>query len=107
MLKQMMEIIREEGRRMLEAADILTEEKSGPEDVVTNYDRMVQENLERKLREIMPGAGFLGEEGLETVSSSSDGSFFIIDPIDGTMNFSRGMQRSCISVALARDMQVV
>ena len=107
MLKKMMEVIREEGLRMLEATDILTEEKSGPEDVVTNYDRMVQENLERKLREIMPDAGFLGEEGLKTSSSCQDGSFFIIDPIDGTMNFSRGYQRSCISVALAREGQVV
>lgn len=107
MLEEIIAAIREEGLRMLKAKDICAEEKSGPEDLVTNYDRLVQENLERKLRRILPHAGFLGEEGLRTPSECSDGSHFIIDPIDGTMNFSRGYQRSCISVALAREGQIV
>lgn len=107
MLNKLAAAIREEGLRMLEAKEILTEEKSGPEDVVTNYDRLVQENLERKLRKILPQAGFLCEEGLRTPAQDHDGSCFIIDPIDGTMNFSRGYNRSCISVALAREGRVV
>lgn len=107
MLKQLTKAVREEGLRMLEAKEILTEEKSGPEDVVTNYDRLVQENLEQKLRRILPQAGFLGEEGLRAPARDHDGSCFIIDPIDGTMNFSRGYGRSCISVALAREGRVV
>lgn len=107
MLNKMVEAVREEGLRMLEAKEIRTEEKGGPEDVVTNYDRMVQENLERKLREILPQAGFLGEEGLRAPAQDHDGSCFIIDPIDGTMNFSRGYGRSCISVALAKEGRVV
>ena len=107
MLEQIIAAVREEGKRMLEAKDICAEEKSGPEDLVTNYDRLVQENLERKLRNILPDAGFLGEEGLKTHSERTDGGHFVIDPIDGTMNFARGYQRSCISVALVRDDRVV
>ena len=107
MLEKLLQAIREEGIRMLEAKDICAEEKGGPENIVTNYDKMVQENLERKFRELLPGVGFLGEEDLKANSDRSDGLFFIIDPIDGTMNFSRSYQRSCISVALAQEDRVV
>ena len=82
---------------------IAAEEKTGPQDLVTNYDRQVQENLERGLRQLRPGAGFLGEEGLRVPPAGHTGEFFIIDPIDGTMNFARDYRRSCISVALADE----
>lgn len=107
MLEELLQAIREEGAVMRSAlaAEIHAEEKSGPEDLVTNYDKLVQRHLEEKLHALLPQAGFLGEEGLR--APSGDGSVFIIDPIDGTMNFSRGYQRSSISVALARDGQVI
>ena len=107
MLEELLQAIREEGAVMRSAlaAEILAEEKSGPEDLVTNYVKLVQRHLEEKLHALLPQAGFLGEEGLR--APSGDGSVFIIDPIDGTMNFSRGYQRSSISVALARDGQVI
>ena len=102
MLEQILAAVREEGAliRGALAEKIEAKEKTGPEDLVTNYDRLVQSHLEQKLRALLPEAGFLGEEGLRV--RSEDGAVFIIDPIDGTMNFSRGYQRSCISVALAR-----
>ncbi len=106
MTAQILQVMREEGRLMRQALDIQTEEKSGPGDIVTNYDRRVQANLEQKLQEILPGAGFLGEEGLETLPDEGCG-IFIIDPIDGTMNFSRHYQRSSISVALVQEGRVV
>lgn len=107
MVEQLLQAIREEGAVMRGAlaAEIRAEEKSGPEDLVTNYDTLVQRHLEEKLHALLPHAGFLGEEGLR--EPTGDGSVFIIDPIDGTMNFSRGYQRSSISVALARDGQTV
>ena len=107
MLEELLRAIREEGAVMRGAlaAEIRAEEKSGPEDLVTNYDTLVQRHLEEKLHALLPQAGFLGEEGLR--APTGDGSVFIIDPIDGTMNFSRGYQRSSISVALARDGQAV
>ena len=107
MLEELLRAIREEGAVMRSAlaAEIRAEEKSGPEDLVANYDTLVQRHLEEKLHALLPHAGFLGEEGLR--EATEDGTVFIIDPIDGTMNFSRGYQRSSISVALARDGQVV
>lgn len=106
MTTQILQAMREEGLLMRQALDIATEEKSGPGDVVTNYDRRVQADLNQKLLEILPDAGFLGEEGLDTLPVDGCGTF-IIDPIDGTMNFSRHYQRSSISVALAKGGSVV
>ena len=74
---------------------------------MTNYDCLVQAHLEEKLHQILPQAGFLGEEGLRVSPTGEGGRVFIIDPIDGTMNFSRGYRRSSISVALAEGDHVV
>ncbi|MEA4965975.1 MAG: inositol monophosphatase family protein [Oscillospiraceae bacterium] len=102
MLEPIIQAVREEGALMLQAHAIQVEEKTSAKDLVTNYDRLVQRHLEEKLRRLVPEAGFLGEEGLQKRASRQDGPYFVIDPIDGTMNFSRGYRRSCISVALAR-----
>ena len=78
-------------------------EKSSPIDVVTKYDTAVQEHLHRELLELMPEAGFLGEEGAhEEITTEWT---FIVDPIDGTANFVRNFGHSVISIALARNGQ--
>ena len=76
--------------------------KSGRADLVTQYDKQVQERLRTGLGEIMPEAHFVGEEG-STQEYSPTGSFFIVDPIDGTTNFIKDYHLSSISVALVRD----
>jgi len=76
--------------------------KSGRANFVTEYDRQVQERLRTGLREIMPDAHFVGEEGT-TQTFSPKGKFFIVDPIDGTTNFIRNYNFSCVSVALVVD----
>lgn len=105
MLKQIAQIVREEGGLLRDAHEIAAEEKTGAYDLVTNYDRLVQKHLAEKLQQLLPDAGFLGEEDLNREAASPEGFYFIIDPIDGTMNFARGYRRSCISVALARGNQ--
>ena len=76
--------------------------KSGRADLVTQYDKQVQEHLRQGLLEIMPDSHFVGEEG-STQSFAPAGKFFIVDPIDGTTNFVKGYNFSCISVALVVD----
>ena len=85
---------------MLQAHDILTENKTGARDVVTQYDRRVQEQLIGELRAAVPEAHFFCEELGEQEKLDSE-HVFIIDPIDGTMNFVRGFSHSCIAVAYA------
>lgn len=76
--------------------------KSGRADLVTQYDKEVQERLRKGLLEIMPDAHFVGEEG-STQAFAPVGKFFIVDPIDGTTNFVKGYNFSSISVALVVD----
>lgn len=77
-------------------------EKSSHVDLVTLYDPMVQEFLRSRLLTLLPEAGFLGEEDA-THDIAGRRQLFIVDPIDGTMNFIRGLHHSSISVALAVD----
>lgn len=85
--------------------NIRIDAKSGPADFVTDYDKKVQDALQRGLADIIPDAHFIGEEG-STRPFASEGKFFIVDPIDGTTNFIRNLHASAISVALAVNGEV-
>ena len=89
---------REASELMLHAHGILAEIKTGHRDVVTEFDKKVQELLIERLGAAVPGAAFFCEENSRRDSLTAD-SVFIIDPIDGTMNFVRGFHHSAISVA--------
>lgn len=91
---------REAAQLILSAKSILAEIKSGKRDVVTEYDRRVQELLKQRLTELIPGASFFCEENKIQDDLNAE-HVFIIDPIDGTMNFVHGYNMSCISVAYA------
>lgn len=91
---------REAAELLMHAHNILSETKSGSRDVVTEYDRRVQQFLEDKVRKALPEAHFFCEELGEREDLRSE-HMFIIDPIDGTMNFVRGLNHSCISMAYA------
>ncbi len=73
--------------------------QKGAHDVVTEVDRDIEEFITGELRQMFPDDQILGEEfgGLE---AQSEDRHWLIDPIDGTLNFSRGLPLSCVSVAL-------
>ena len=89
---------REAAALMLQAHDILAECKTGHRDVVTDYDRRVQALLMERLGAAVPGARFFCEENDRHDDLLAE-HLFIIDPIDGTMNFVHRLNHSCISVA--------
>jgi len=89
---------REGAKLILEAHDILAERKTDRRDVVTAYDRRVQELLIGQLSAAVPDARFFCEEN-DRHDDLSAAHVFIIDPIDGTMNFVHGLHHSCISTA--------
>lgn len=97
-LQAMISAEREGAALMMDAHEIMAEMKSGHRDVVTEYDRRVQELIMRRLRGICPQARFFCEEN-DVHEELCAEDVFIIDPIDGTMNFVRHMNHSCISVA--------
>ena len=104
MLEQIISIVREAGEIVLSAHDVWsqTHEKSSAADLVTEYDLAVERFLKEKLPPLVPGSLFFGEEEKENASPLT-GWGFIVDPIDGTTNFVRGLKHSAISVALAHD----
>ena len=101
-LEAMVAAEREAAELVMHAHGIMAEIKSGRRDVVTEYDRRVQALLIERLSDAVPGAAFFCEESGVQNSTGAE-NVFVIDPIDGTMNFVRGMHNSCISAALMQQ----
>ena len=75
--------------------------KSSPVDVVTAVDRASEALIVRRLLEARPDDGVLGEEGAATAGTS--GVRWVVDPIDGTVNFLYGLPAFAISIAAEVD----
>jgi myo-inositol-1(or 4)-monophosphatase len=67
-------------------------------DFVTRIDLRTEAELQRALHKVWPEAGFLGEE--TEPSRLGRDWIWVVDPIDGTSNFSRGLPHFAVSVAL-------
>jgi myo-inositol-1(or 4)-monophosphatase len=79
--------------------------KSSPTDVVTEADRAAEALIRDLIGEARPGDRILGEEGGETGSGS--GVRWIVDPLDGTVNYVYGLPDWSVSVAAEVDGAVV
>jgi myo-inositol-1(or 4)-monophosphatase len=75
--------------------------KSSPVDIVTEVDKAAERLIFDRLLTARPGDGFLGEEGASADSSS--GVQWVVDPIDGTVNFVYGLPQYAVSIAAAVD----
>ena len=80
--------------------------KGSRENIVTSSDLAVQHFLTGRLRELLPGSGFLCEEE-DMADTAGHHDVWIVDPIDGTANYARGIASCCISVALVHDWEPV
>ena len=102
------QIMRQAGEIMLSAREVeqSVREKEGSSNFVTAYDVRVQELLREKLLGLRPNAHFVGEEE-DIHDDVLHGEAFIVDPIDGTTNFIRGLNASAVSVARLRGGAVV
>jgi myo-inositol-1(or 4)-monophosphatase len=72
--------------------------KTNPRDLVTEWDLRSEEVIRRVLEERAPGIPVLGEEGGQ--SGTGQGARWLVDPIDGTVNFAHGLPIWSISIAL-------
>ena len=77
--------------------------KSTGTDIVTDTDTESEALLLRRLAELRPGDGFLGEEGSGGGRESTTGVTWVVDPIDGTVNFLYGIAPYAVSVAAVDD----
>jgi len=74
-------------------------EHKGEIDLVTAVDRESEEKIVRILARAFPSHGILAEE--RPPSGGAEGHLWVVDPLDGTTNYSRGFPVFCVSVALA------
>ena len=111
MLDEIISIVKKCGNIILLAENADSSEairtKEGRANFVTKYDVAVQSYLQEELLKLVPDAIFFGEEGEHTREDLAHGYAFIVDPIDGTTNFIKGYKKSCISVGLSLDGEIL
>jgi len=72
--------------------------KTNPRDLVTEWDVRAEDTIRRVLERGAPGVPILGEEGGQTGGDRPER--WLVDPIDGTVNFAHGLPIWSISIAL-------
>jgi myo-inositol-1(or 4)-monophosphatase len=89
-------LVRVAGAIALELRGGPAEVKDGATDVVTEADRRAEAALLEVLRAERPGDGVLGEEGAAVAGERQ----WLLDPVDATLNYARGLPAWCTAVAL-------
>ena len=84
-------------RRRTEGVEV-ADHKSSPVDVVTLADRETENLIRSLLADARPDDGFLGEEG--GAEAGSSGLTWVVDPIDGTVNYLYGIPHWAVSIAV-------
>ena len=80
--------------------------KKGPKDFVTNSDLRTEKIIIEELKKARPSYSFISEEnGIE--NNKDINNTWIIDPIDGTINFLHGIPHFAISVALRSNGEII
>ena len=80
--------------------------QKGPKDFVTNSDIKAEKILIEELKKARPNYSIISEEsGIE--KNKDETNFWIIDPIDGTINFLHGVPHFAISIALKTKNEIV
>jgi len=107
-LEQVIDLARETGIFIRKEGANFNREKieyKGFNDLVSYVDKEAERKLVSGLIEVLPDAGFIAEEGSESIRQ---GSFtWIVDPLDGTTNFTHGLPVFAISIALMKMDKIV
>ena len=80
--------------------------KSSPTDVVTKMDRAAEALITERIRTARPGDAVLGEEGGQAAPSRT-GVRWVVDPLDGTVNYLYGLPEWGVSIAAEVDGEIV
>ena len=92
------------GRRPAGRVDI-SSTKSSPTDVVTEIDEASERLIRERIFAARPDDGVVGEEGNDVPGTT--GVEWVVDPIDGTVNFVYGIPTYAVSIAARQDGEVV
>lgn len=80
-------------------------EFKGAQNMVSYVDKSAEKMIVERLRELLPEAGFITEEG--TAGCEGESFKWIIDPLDGTTNFIHGLPPYCVSIGLVEGDEIV
>ncbi|XP_011168686.1 inositol monophosphatase 2 [Solenopsis invicta] len=84
------------------------DQKMGNWDPVTEYDRKIEDIIIGKLKRAFPDHRFIAEESTGSeLPELTDAPTWIIDPIDGTVNFIHGFPHTCVVIGLAVKKEMV
>jgi len=99
------EIAGRAGRLILERADRIEQiDYKGTRDVVTDVDHRAEELILAELRGRFPADAQLAEESGATGQAART---WVVDPLDGTINYANGIPIYCVSIALVADCRPV
>jgi myo-inositol-1(or 4)-monophosphatase len=93
-------VAREAGHQLREAfagPRVNVTAKSSPTDLVSEADHAAERLIRERLGAARPGDGFLGEEGGD--AEGTTGLRWVVDPLDGTINFLFGIPQWAVSIA--------
>lgn len=108
LIQQVTELTKETGafilseQKRFKSSDI---EIKGHNDLVSYVDKAAEEKIVRRLKSLLPAAGFITEENTSNIKG--DVYNWIIDPLDGTTNFIHSIPCFCISIALMENKTLI
>jgi myo-inositol-1(or 4)-monophosphatase len=104
LLQETIRIARLAGSKIKELrdSDALTEDMKGGIELVTNADLISNDIIKSEILKLYPDHLFLSEEDTER-NYDIEKPTWIIDPIDGTVNFANGHQMASVSIAYAEN----
>ena len=82
------------------------ESKSTPVDLVTEMDKKAEEHIVQRVQEVRPNDSFLGEEGTAQQVKNPSNVRWIIDPIDGTVNYFYNHPYWAVSIGIEIDGEI-
>ena len=87
-------------------------ERKHAHDYVSYVDKSSEQLIVKALRELLPEAGFITEEGttkdeVSDISHQTSDFIWVVDPLDGTTNFIHGFAPYAVSIALCKGREIV
>ena len=103
-VQKLLRTVNQRALQHLDGSSYQVDTKSSYSDLVTTIDRQNEQELDRRLREIDPGCRILSEEGFgDQQLTDLRGHVWIVDPLDGTLNFVKQHDHFGIMLALYID----
>lgn len=106
-LQACQEAVRVGGAVLMEWRGKFNAREKGPADLVTEADYASQERIRELLLSRFPEHGFLGEEDGTDIAPRDGRHRWIVDPLDGTVNYVHGVPNFAVSVALECEGRII